>query len=397
METTDILVSGGGIAGMVAAAGLARAGFAVTLVDPAPPVRDAGDDGSDMRSTAYLAPSRELMDRIGTWDALAPWATPLGGLQVVDTAGDPPRISRRRLFRPSDLGADTFGWNLPNWRARSALADLLHATPGVDLRLGVGFATAVTRTSGVRVRLTDGSRIGARLVVGADGRASPVRAAAGIGVSVRRYGQSALAFAATHDIPHGDISVEIYAPGGAFTTVPMPDAEGGPASAIVWMNDGPRAQALMTMEPKAFGAEMTRRSVSMLGDMRLASPRRIWPVVTQTADRLTATRTALIAEAAHVLPPIGAQGLNTSLADVAALLRALEGADDPGAPAVLDRYAASRRRDVAARAAVIDLFNRVCKADAAPVRLLRRVGLAAVHDIAPLRRAIMQAGMGAAP
>ncbi|RVT87418.1 FAD-binding protein [Rhodobacteraceae bacterium CCMM004] len=395
-QDADILVSGAGIAGMIAAAGLAHAGWRVVLVDPAPPPKDAEADGSDLRATAYLHPSVELFQRLGLWNDLAPHATPLAALEVIDTQGWPPEAQAARIFTAHDLGLPVFGWNLPNWLTRRRLGDLLADLPGLDLRFGTGVAGLFTRTTGARVDLSDGSRLGVRLIVGADGRASTVRAAHGIGTQVRRYGQKALAFAAVHDRPHADVSVEIYNVGGAFTTVPLPDHDGRPASAIVWMNDGPRAQALMEMAGAPFGDAMTTRAMGRLGRMDLASPRRIWPVVTQTAARLTAERTALIAEAAHVLPPIGAQGLNTSLADVAALLSALDGATDPGAPAVLDRYARARARDVALRARAIDLFNRVCKSDAGPAHALRRAGLAAVHDIAALRQAVMHAGMGAA-
>ena len=395
MEQTDILISGAGIAGLVAAAGLAQRGFRVCIVDPAPPVDDVAQAGSDLRSTAYLRPAQALLARLGLWDALKPEAQPLAALQVIDTHGTPPVERARRMFSPSDVESELFGWNLPNWRCRAILATHLASLPGVDLRLGVGFVSMLTRDAGARVVLSDGTSIAARLVIGADGRASSVRQAAGIGVRVRRYGQKALSFAAAHDLPHEDVSSEIYNSGGAFTTVPLADHQGEPASAIVWMQDGPRALELAGMardDGACFDAEMSARAVHLLGNMRRITPVQVWPVVTQTADRMIARRVALIAEAAHVLPPIGAQGLNTSLQDVAALLDRLD--DDPGAPAGLERYSADRLRDVAARASAIDLFNRVCQSDLAAVQALRLAGLRAVHDMAPLRKQVMQAGMG---
>ncbi|WP_108484659.1 FAD-dependent monooxygenase [Oceaniglobus ichthyenteri] len=392
MTHTDVLISGAGIAGLVAAAGLAAKGLTVTIVDPSPPVQTAEADGSDLRSTAFLQPSRVLFDKLGLWDVLSAHATPLRALQVIDSTGWPPVETDRRVFKPADLEEDVFGWNLPNWRTRATLADDLAETPGITLRLGVGFAGMLARDDEVRADLSDGSRITARLVVGADGRASSVARAAGITMKTRRYGQKVLAFVATHTAPHHDVSTEIYNSGGAFTTVPLPDHEGAPASAIVWMNGGARALELYGLNDADFGAEMTLRACHILGDMRPISPRRMWPVVTQTAQALTARRTALIAEAAHVLPPIGAQGLNTSLHDVSALLDALS--PDPGAPEGLRIYETARAKDISGRAAVIDLFNRVCKSDAAPVQALRLAGLRQVHDIAPIRRTIMRAGLG---
>jgi 2-octaprenyl-6-methoxyphenol hydroxylase len=389
VERTDILVAGGGIAGLTAAAALAAAGWSVTVADPAPP----GAGPADTRTTAFLAPARALFETAGVWNALAPSATRLDVLRLIDTAGWPPTERTRRDFAAADLGEETFGWNLPNATTREALARALGSMPGVTLRLGVGFRAALVRDREVIVTLTDGARLAARLVVGADGRASAVRDAAGSGATVTRYGQRALAFVVTHPEPHGNVSTEIYNRGGAFTLVPMADREGRHASAVVWMEDGPRAVSLAALDPVAFGAEATSRSASVLGPLEVALPVGVWPVVTQVADRLTAQRTVLIAEAAHVLPPIGAQGLNVSLADIAALAGSLRG-DDPGAEAGLDAYARARQADIRARAAAIDLFNRVCRSGAPPVQALRRAGLSGLHDLAPLRRSLMRAGLG---
>ena len=394
-EEVDIFVSGAGIAGLVAAAAFGRAGFSVVVADPMPPVADADTDGSDLRSTAYLRPGRDLIADAGLWEALAPHATPLEVLRVVDTTGWPPEVKGSRDFRADDLGDGPFGWNLPNWLTRKVLSEILSATPGVELRLGTGFRSMLAREREVLVTLTDGARLSAGLAIGADGRNSPVREAAGLHARTTRYGQKALALAVTHPEPHGNVSTEIYNSGGAFTLVPGQDHGGLPSSSVVWMNDGPRAAELMAMDDADLNAAMTERSCGVLGPLTLASPRRVWPVVTQVADRLTARRVALVAEAAHVLPPIGAQGLNTSLRDVAALLESATGADSLGSPEMLARYDRARAGDVHLRSLAIDLFNRVCKSDVGPVQAMRLAGLKAVHDIAPLRRAVMRAGLGA--
>ncbi|WP_422071494.1 FAD-dependent monooxygenase [Tranquillimonas rosea] len=393
--TVDILVSGAGIAGMVTAAGLARAGFSVCIVDPSVPADSADAAGSDLRSTAYLRPARALFDRLGLWETLAPHATPLEVLRVIDTTGWPPAERERRSFEARDLGHDSFGWNIPNWRTRRELAAILSEMPRVDLRLGTGFSEMLVRDREARVRLDDGTHLTARLVLGADGRASPVRQATGIGVDTTRYGQTALAFAVTHPVPHGNISTEIYNSGGAFTTVPLPDHDGQPASAIVWMDDGPRSAELRAGPAETFAETLRLRSCDILGRMTPVTPIRAWPVITQTAHRMTARRTAILAEAAHVLPPIGAQGLNTSLVDVALLLNLAERHRETlGGDEMLAAFERGRTRDVHARAAVIDLFNRVCKSDRPLAQAARTAGLSAVHGLAPLRRKIMRAGLG---
>ncbi|MEL7026984.1 MAG: FAD-dependent monooxygenase, partial [Pseudomonadota bacterium] len=229
-EGTDVFISGGGIAGLAAAAGFAARGLTVTLVDPSKPDTKASDPGADLRSTAFLQPARSLLEANGVWDALAPHATPLETLQVIDTAGDPPEPLVTRAFQSSDISDEPFGWNIPNWLTRSVLTDVLTGAPNVDLRIGAGFDTILTRETEVRIRLTDGSKLKAGLAVAADGRASPLRTALGIDTKTVRYGQKALAFAVTHDEPHHNISTELYHQGGAFVLVPLPDHQGKPAS-----------------------------------------------------------------------------------------------------------------------------------------------------------------------
>lgn len=393
---TDILIAGGGIAGLTAAAALHAAGWHVTLVSPTPPVTTETGDGSDLRSTAFLQPARQLFDKARLWPHLAPRAVPLEGLRIVDTVGWPPEMRAEREFRSEDIVAGPFGWNLLNVHTNAALMAALADRPGITLRWGTGVADILVRDSEAIVRLRDGVRIRARLVLGMDGRASTVRRLSGIGCDVIRYGQTALAFTVGHDRPHGNVSTEFYNAGGPFTMVPLPQTRGRPASAVVWMQPSAEAERMAARPPEDIAAIASARSCHMFGALEVLSPIRPWPIVAQKAQALSAPRIALLAEAAHVVPPIGAQGLNTSLNDLAALLAALEGAPDPGAARVLDRYARARRPDIAARVAAIDLFNRVTRSGLPALQSLRLAGLKAVHDVAPVRKAVMRAGMGGA-
>ena len=391
----DIFISGGGIAGLVAAATFGNLGLSVIIADPAPPPKSATSEGSDLRSTAFLGPAKILLDDIGLWPSLAAHATPLKTLRVINSQGNPPTTRTERAFQSTDLGAPAFGWNLQNWLTRNLLTEQIKAAENVDLRLGTGFRALLTREREAIVTLSDNTQVRARLAIAADGHQSPLRQAVNIPVKTTRYGQKALAFVVAHDAPHDNISTELYLSGGAFTLVPLGDHTGHPASAVVWMNDGPDAAHLMKFGDDDFNAAATQRSCEVLGGLRLISPRRMWPVVTQRADCLTAERTALIAEAAHVLPPIGAQGLNTSLSDIAALRDlASDRPQDIGTPGFLAEYARRRERDIRLRARAIDLYNRVCRSDDPPVQSLRSLGLRLAHDIAPLRRGIMRAGLG---
>ncbi|MEL6424199.1 MAG: UbiH/UbiF family hydroxylase [Pseudomonadota bacterium] len=396
---TDVVIAGGGVAGLMATIALAAEGLTVLCVDPVPPVTEAAADGSDLRSTAFLMPSITLMERVGLWSALAPFAAPLRVMRLADAGGEENGIREVADFTAREIGQEVFGYNLPNWLLRREMTGFIAKQPLAELRTGVGVSDLLVRSDHARVTLTDGTSVAAELVIGADGRNSFVREALGIGARTTRYGQKALVFAVNHDLPHEDISTEIHRTGGPFTLVPLRPQGTQNRSAVVWMETGARAAELYAMPDEAFAEALNARACGVLGRLTPASPRRIWPIISQTASRLSGPRTALIAEAAHVMPPIGAQGLNMSLADIETLLdlvtTARSAGKDIGTSDLLARYARARRPDVALRITGVDLLNRVAMTEAQPLRDLRRIGLRALSGIGPLKQAAMHLGLGA--
>ncbi len=395
-DTADILISGGGIAGLSAACAFGSQGFRVVCVDPSAPVTEAGADGADLRTTAILQPSVPVLTGAGLWDRLAPHAAALRVMRIIDAGGAMPVARLTKDFDAADISDAPFGWNLPNWLLRHELVARLAELPNVSFRPGTGFARMLVRDDAALVMLTDGSQVAARLVIGADGRTSPVREALGIGVRTFRYGQKALAFAVAHDPAHENVSTEVHRSGGPFTLVPLPDRNGQPASAVVWMETGPEVDRLLALPVPEFEAEMTTRSAGIMGPLRLISRRSVWPIISQIADRMSGQRTVLMAEAAHVLPPIGAQGLNMSLADLTVLQDlVLAHRTDPGAVAVTDGYHRRRHREAQVRVTGIDLLNRASMAGAQPMRDLRARALDTLYSAQPLRQTLMRAGLGA--
>ncbi len=396
-QTTDILISGGGVAGLTAAVAFGAAGFSVVCVDPTPPVTDADADGADLRTTAILQPSVQVLQAAGVWARLAPHAAPLQIMRIID-AGGPEPVPEPRLvksFDAADISDAPFGWNLPNWLLRRELLARLAELPNVDFRPGVATESLLTRESEALVGLSDGTRISARLAIAADGRNSTLRQALGIPVTTLRYGQKAMAFAVTHTVPHANVSTEIHRSGGPFTLVPLPDREGRPASAVVWMEDGPEAMRLAALPVPAFEAAMSLRSCHVLGPLTLVSRRMVWPIIAQRADRMAGQRVALMAEAAHVVPPIGAQGLNMSLADLACLIELASAQPDRlGDAAMLDTYHRRRHADVLTRVTGIDLLNRASMVGGQGLRNLRAGALDALYSVEPLRKTLMRTGLG---
>ena len=394
-ETCDILISGGGIAGLTAAASFAARGFSVICVDPTAPVTAREDAGADLRTTAFLQPAKSLLEDAGLWARLAPYAAPLQIMRIIDAGGAEPEPRVVREFNAEEISELPFGWNLPNWLLRREMLSRINELANAEFRPGVGTQSLFTRTGEARVTLTDGARIQCKLVLACDGRASPMREAAGIEVQTTRYGQKALAFAVTHDLPHENVSTEIHRTGGPFTLVPLPDLEGRPSSAIVWMETNANADRLAVLDETAFESEMNTRSCGVLGALKLASRRTLWPIISQRAERLVSERLALMAEAAHVVPPIGAQGLNMSLADLRVLMDLVEARPEGlGDQVMLDAYEKARHSDIKLRVSGIDLLNRASMIEARPLRDLRAGGLNALYSLPQVRKMLMQMGLG---
>ncbi len=392
-KTTDVLIAGGGVAGLTAAAAFGAAGFDVVILEPTPPITSPDAEGSDLRTTAFLQPAQQFLDKAGLWERLAPHATPLQIMRMTDLTATPPVT---RDFDAADISDQPFGWNLPNWLLRREMVARLAELPNVDFRQGIGFAAMLARTDAALVTLTDKTQISAKLVIGADGRNSAVRQAVGIDLKTTRYGQKAVTFAVTHDAPHNNISTEIHRSGGPFTLVPLPDHDGQPCSAVVWMEHGAEALRLAELPVPEFEAAANDRSALAYGPLKLVTKRTLWPIISQIAHSLTAQRTALVAEAAHVMPPIGAQGLNMSLKDLSCLLELAEANPEGlGDNSMLDTYQGRRHPDIAMRVAGINLLNRTSISGQPFWNELRQQGIQALHDITPLRRQVMQLGLGA--
>ena len=390
MIRTDILVAGGGIAGLSAAARFAADGHEVMVVDPAP----AGAPAQDLRTTAFLQPAIGTLTTAGAWDAMAAHATPLRLMRIIDAGGSTRAVRETADFTAEAAGHDVFGWNVPNMAARRSLAEQLARQTNADLMQGVGVADFSGRLDQALVRLSDGTKVQARLVVAADGRNSTLRELAGITVHRWDYGQHALVFSVAHTNDHDGISTEIHRTGGPLTLVPMPDAEGEHRSAVVWMMPSDQALGLTDIDDEDLGERLTEATMGLFGRLSTRGKRAIWPIISQVATRLAARRLILVAEAAHVMPPIGAQGLNTSLHDIETAAGLLKGEPDLGAPELLARYQRKILPRTIARIGGVDLLNRASRWQAQPLRDLRRAGLSLLSNTPVLRSLAVRAGMG---
>jgi 2-octaprenyl-6-methoxyphenol hydroxylase len=384
----DVAVVGLGPSGLAASLALAHGGAEVVAAGPAP---SSSPHARDTRTAALLVSSIDLLKALGVWEALAPEAAPLEAIRIVDASNSLIRAPEVE-FAASELGLPAFGYNIAN----TALTEALFAR-AQDVLPAVVPANVDTIAAGdgeVTLGLSDGSRLSARLVVAADGRHSLCRKAAGIGMSERRDGQAALAASFRHARPHGNVSTELHREGGSVTTVPLPDQH---ASSLIWVGDEPEIARLMRLDADAFAEALARRLHGLLGAVGDIGPRAAFPVAGGVADTLAANRTALVGEAAHVLPPIGAQGLNLGFRDAAGLAdcvaEALREGRDPGGEAVLEAYRRSRRLDVTTRTLGVDLLSRSLLTSLPPVQAARGLVLHGLKVLPSLRRAVMRVGL----
>jgi 2-octaprenyl-6-methoxyphenol hydroxylase len=380
----DVAVIGGGPAGIAAAVALAQTGARTALIARRAPY-------ADNRTTALLGATVDFLERLEVWPRCRDQAAPLQTMRLVDDTGRLIRAPEVK-FSSQEIGLDQFGYNIENRALMAALEQRAAEFTGLT-RFDDDAEAIEPDEAMVSLRTAGGTSLSARLVIGADGRQSPSRKAAGIAVNHRDLDQAALTFNVGHSRPHRNISTEFHTPHGPCVFVPLP----GDRCSVVWVSTPREAERLRGISDDELSEAAEAQSHSILGRLRVEPGRHLFPLAIETSAPFARNRIALIGEAAHVLPPIGAQGLNMGLrdaADIAAIVsEALATGSDPGASAVLERYNQARRADVASRTFAIDLANRSLLSDFLPVQSARAAGLHLIGGFGPLRRLAMREGL----
>jgi 2-octaprenyl-6-methoxyphenol hydroxylase len=389
-----VVVVGGGPVGLLSAALLSQAGVPTCLVTAAAPPAGTAQEA---RSAALFPASMRLLAHAGVTAETLGGLAQLKAIRLIDDTGALLRAPEV-TFTAADVGAEAFGFNVPNAALAAALrARLIEAGPNLRWIEGVH----VTQVEGggdassaqARVHLNTGDVISAALVVGADGRSSPCRVGAGIDCQSWQYDQVAVTTTFQHTREHAGISTEFHSASGPCTTVPLP----GRASSLVWVERPAIAERLLGLDDVAFAQALDQKLKGVLGNVTGVSARGKFPLSFMQADKVAAHRVMLVGEAAHVMPPIGAQGLNLGMRDVGCLvdciLDAVAADRDIGGAEALGSYQRSRQADIGVRMRAVDTLNRSLLADFLPVSLARGLGLQLLSHIKPLRRAIMREGL----
>jgi 2-octaprenyl-6-methoxyphenol hydroxylase len=386
-KNTDVIIIGSGMAGLAQAALLAQRGIAVTVVDREDPAFLA-TEAFDARTVAFSQGTKEILSPLGVWKT---WEHAAEAITEIDVQeGRDPFVLN---FEATDSEADAFGWILPNTLVRKTLYEAAKKS-GAKFVTGVSLDRIATDEKTITALLSDGAKITAQLLIGADGRNSRVRALTGVPTVEWDYKQTALVGLVHHEHAHRGLAVERFYIEGPFAVLPFTDDEkGNHRSAIVWTKHGKDVCGVPSL------SDITNDLLPFFderyGRVEAIGKWAAYPLGFCHAKKMIAKRVALISDAAHGMHPIAGQGLNVGMRDVAVLVEVLPTAKgDFGAPELLEKYQRARRFDVMAMMAATDILNRLFGKKFLPVRKLRSAGLGIVNALPPLKRFFANVAMG---
>lgn len=390
MRQTDILISGGGIAGLTLAKLLSGLDLKIDVIEPHPPASFKKTDITG-RTVALMDSSLNVIKAANIWDSIKDQSCPMKAMRIIDDSRGDSKVIETD-FEAREIGMKEFGYNIPNALLRAALFDDIKKVKNIKIH-NSAFTSFSYENTAIIASFEDGSKLKASLLTGADGRNSSVRKAANITSHIKKYDQSAITCIINHSRTHNSTATEFHRSGGPFALVPMP----GNQSSVVWVEKHERAENLLRLKKHEFEQALEKNSNRLLGGITLETTPISWPLSTIKANKLTVPRIALIAEAAHVMSPITAQGLNLSLRDVAALAEviadALRVGLDIGSNSVLNKYEKRRSLDIDTRVFGVDSMNKLVSNDISIIRDLRRLGLKATAQTPPLKRFAMKHGL----
>lgn len=388
MESTDVIILGGGLVGLTLAIALDKHGMSSSVIDPMDPAKSlaAGFDG---RASAIASASWRMLETIGVAERLAPHGCAIHRIEVRDG------LQKDALDFTTADDDEPLGIMLENRVLRQALREAALEATNIALHMPDGAMSVARDEAGVRMTLASGKQLKAPLLLACEGRNSPTREASGIRVARWKYDHTAVISAFDHTKNHNNVAHEIFYPAGPFALLPL---NPGTRSALVWTVSPKDAVGVLALSERAFLAEITKRAGGLLGEISLAAPRSAFPLGFHHAAQITARRLALVGDAAHGMHPIAGQGLNLGFRDVAALVEVLvEGARlglDPGDAQLLSRYERWRSVDSLAVAVATDSLTRLFGIPGRPASAIRRFGLGAVQKLPPLKALFMNEARG---
>jgi 2-octaprenyl-6-methoxyphenol hydroxylase len=389
---SDIIIIGAGSPGLCLAVLLSDLGLKISIIDINKPP-SLSSQSSTARTSALMEGSVELLKKTGCWESCHKFGGDLETLKIIDSSHTSGTKETFIDFHSSEINLKRFAVNMPNDILHAALFEQAQSRDNIRFIIPGMLRNIIFDEFNAEVILDDATRIKGKLIIGSDGRNSVTRKIANIECSHKEYNQKAITAIIEHSNPHNNTSIEFHRAGGPFTMVPLPNN----TSSIVWVENNKDADRFYSLSKNDFIESLHEHTHGYLGSIDLINGPEIWPLIGQTSNELTSHRVILLAEAAHVLHPLGAQGLNLSIKDVSALVsilqKALKTGQDIGSNIVLSQYKKERNADTLLRYKSVDSLNKLVT-NAFPFSAhLRKAGILSLKNCEPIKHLAMRYGM----
>ena len=396
--TTDILVCGGGISGLLTAKSLLNLGLSVVCLEKMKGSLKCEAIVEDGRSTALLQPSINFLSDLGLWRNLSQKSQALESLILCNLNPDENLIDEACEFSANDMNLETLGFNIPNDFLTSELKKSLISESKFIFLDDVVIQDLVSKSKEITAVTDQGHKITSKLVIGADGKSGSLRELTKIGKFSIDYNQKALVFSIKHEQNHKAKSFEIYESGGPCTLVPNKTSKAdGYFSSVVLMQNLKEVQKTLSLDMEELAVFITKRTGNLLGNCEITTKIKKFPIMSQISRQFVGDRSLLLAESAHVMPPIGAQGMNSSIQDIKFLteLLDLEAKDnkDYGQSNLLDKFEKARANKIRSRMLGIHILNKVSINGNGLALTMRKLGLRGLSKNLKLRKFVMNLGM----
>ena len=390
----SVIISGLGISGLITASLLCKEKIKVECFEPI----DISKFHADQRTTAFLNPAIGVFKEIGIWDKIEPFSQPLKEMEIID-AGSQKKVGLASVvFEPKEVNIENFGYNVPNSILRLELLGWLKKNKNFVLNIGDSIVKHYAFDDNILVRTAKGKELNGKLLISCEGKESAIRKREEINTIKTSYNQLAMVFQVSHSKKHKDRTTEILDVGGPFTIIPLRDSSKQSKSTVVWMDNSDVIDEAYSLENAEFNSIISKKSLGIRGNIKLVGKRQKWPVSSQLSKTLISKRTVLIAESAHVMPPTGAQGLNTSVEDIIALhnicKKALKNNEDIGADRVLRQYNIKRFPLTGSKVFGIHLLNKISMTENSFLRIARKNFLMYLNQSPLLKKTLIKAGLG---
>ena len=390
----SVIISGLGISGLITASLLCKEKIKVECFEPI----DISKFNADQRTTAFLNPAIGVFKEIGIWEKIEPFSQPLKEMEIID-AGSQKKVGPASVvFEPKEVNIENFGYNVPNSILRLELLGWLKKNKNFVLNIRDSIVKHYAFDDNILVRTAKGKELNGKLLISCEGKESAIRKREEINTIKTSYSQLAMVFQVSHSKKHKDRTTEILDVGGPFTIIPLRDSSKQSKSTVVWMDNYDVIDQAYSLENAEFNSIISKKSLGVRGNIKLVGKRQKWPVSSQLSKTLISKRTVLIAESAHVMPPTGAQGLNTSVEDIIALQKickkALRNNEDIGADRVLRQYNIKRFPLTGSKVFGIHLLNKISMTENSFLRIARKNFLMYLNQSPLLKRTLIKAGLG---